>query len=239
MATEKETGNEFAIKILDKQHIQKEKKEKYVITEKDVFNAMDSPFIVKLHCTFQDSLKLYFVLEYCANGNFLDWIRKLDCFDEECTRFYVAEMVLALEHMHSRRIIHRDLKPENILLDENMHIKLTDFGTSKILDKDAKSDRSDSFVGTAFYVSPELLNDKVACRSSDLWALGCIIYQMLSGGVPFRGANDYQTFRKISSVDYDFPDAFPEAAKDLVSPKEAERKTKLEAQQSSPWYAAV
>eukprot|EP00730_Choanoeca_flexa_P016555 TRINITY_DN7850_c0_g1_i1.p1 TRINITY_DN7850_c0_g1~~TRINITY_DN7850_c0_g1_i1.p1 ORF type:complete len:529 (+),score=85.81 TRINITY_DN7850_c0_g1_i1:72-1658(+) len=216
MATEKDTGNEFAIKILDKIHIQKEKKEKYVITEKDVFNALDNPFIVKLHCTFQDARKLYFVIEYCAKGDLLTWINKLDCFDEACTQFYAAELVAALEHMHGCNIIHRDLKPENILLDDNMHIKLTDFGTSKILDKDSSNDRSESFVGTAFYVSPELLSDKIACKSSDLWALGVIIYQLLSGQVPFRGGNDYQTFKKITSLEYTVPQGFPEAAKDLV-----------------------
>eukprot|EP00045_Choanoeca_perplexa_P015796 m.204067 g.204067 ORF g.204067 m.204067 type:complete len:551 (+) comp17083_c0_seq2:5218-6870(+) len=216
MATEKDTGNEFAIKILDKIHIQKENKEKYVITEKDVFNALDSPFIVKLHCTFQDARKLYFVIEYCAKGDLLTWINKLDCFDEACTQFYIAELVVALEHMHARNVIHRDLKPENILLDDNMHIKLTDFGTSKILDKSATSDRSESFVGTAFYVSPELLSDKIACKSSDLWALGIILYQLLSGQVPFRGGNDYQTFKKITALEFVVPQGFPDTAKDLV-----------------------
>eukprot|EP01147_Barroeca_monosierra_P008816 gene8816-1181_t len=215
LCTEKETGQEFAIKILEKLHIQKERKEKYVLTERDVFNALRSPFIVQLYYTFQDTARLYFVIEYCKNGELLDWLQKLGSFDEECTRFYAAEMVLALEHMHSRNIIHRDLKPENVLLDENMHIKLTDFGTAKMLDKCEKG-RNDSFVGTAQYVSPELLTEKNVGKSSDLWSLGCILYQLLAGKVPFRAGNDYQTFRIISNVEYDFPAGFPEKAKDLV-----------------------
>eukprot|EP00043_Microstomoeca_roanoka_P019440 m.218731 g.218731 ORF g.218731 m.218731 type:complete len:401 (+) comp16994_c4_seq2:595-1797(+) len=112
-------------------------------------------------------------------------------------------------------VITSDLKPENVLLDENMHIKITDFGTAKILKK-SESDRNDSFVGTAQYVSPELLSEKSAGKSSDLWALGCIMYQLLAGKVPFRAGNDYQTFRLIQAVDYDFPSGFPPSAKDLV-----------------------
>eukprot|EP00911_Craspedida_sp_UC1_P001786 UC1_evm1s1362 len=121
MAREKSTGRDFAMKILDKNHIKKENKVKYVKTEKDVFNACNHPLIVRLFYTMQDAQKLYFVIEYCQNGELLDWIRKLGSFDEECARFYVGEIVLALEHMHAKGIIHRDLKPENILMSAEMH----------------------------------------------------------------------------------------------------------------------
>lgn len=117
--------------------------------------------------------------------------------------------------MHSRGIIHRDLKPENILLDKNMHVQITDFGTAKILKKEDDG-RANSFVGTAQYVSPELLTEKSACKSSDLWALGCIAYQLLAGGVPFHGGNEYQTFKKIAACEYSFPEGFPADAKDLI-----------------------
>jgi len=221
LATEKDTGDEFAIKILDKAFMHKENKTEYVLTEKEVFSAISSPHAVRLFYTFHDEQKLYFVIEYCKNGELLHWINKLDCFDEDCTRFYAAEIVRGLEHMHAANIIHRDLKPENILLDENMHVKLTDFGTSKILkDGDAEGsegeDKARSFVGTAQYVSPELLTHKAACKSSDFWALGCIIYQLLSGKVPFRAGNDYHTFKKIQKLEYEIPPGFPEKAKDLV-----------------------
>lgn len=121
--------------------------------------------------------------------------------------------------MHSQGVIHRDLKPENILLDEQMRIKITDFGTAKILDTNENGetrDAANSFVGTAEYVSPELLTEKSACKSSDLWALGCIIYQLLAGRPPFKGSNEYQTFQKIVKLEYSFPDGFPPKAEDLV-----------------------
>jgi len=99
-----------------------------------------------------------------------------------------------------------------------MHIKVTDFGTAKILKKadDNEAVASSSFVGTAEYVSPELLNEKVASAASDIWALGCIIYQLLSGRMPFHSFNEYQTFQLVLKCDYSFPDGFDEVAKDLV-----------------------
>ncbi|KAJ3149883.1 3-phosphoinositide dependent protein kinase-1 [Geranomyces michiganensis] len=224
-ATERDPAapNEYAVKILDKRHIIKEKKTKYVAIEKDVLNALDHPLVVKLYYTFQDAQSLYFVLELARDGDLLGFVRKLGCFTEDAARFYVAEIIVAVEYLHSKGIVHRDLKPENILLDENMHIKLTDFGTAKILDSDSvdagtsASEKRNSFVGTAEYCSPELLNDRAASKSSDVWAIGCILYHLLAGKPPFKGVNEYQTFQKIIKLEYEFPDGFPRTARDLVS----------------------
>ncbi|KAG4095301.1 Pkinase-domain-containing protein [Neocallimastix lanati (nom. inval.)] len=216
-AREKSTGKEFAIKILNKKHIIKEKKVKYVNVEKTVLNKIHNhPLIVKLYYTFQDKYSLYFVLDLAEKGDLLGYIHKMGSFDLECTKFYVAEVVSALEYLHKKDIIHRDLKPENILITQNMHIKLTDFGTAKIIENEEDNNRANSFVGTAEYVSPELLNDKATCKSSDFWALGCIIYQLLAGRPPFKASNEYQTFQKILKMEYTLPDEIPEVAKDLI-----------------------
>jgi len=108
--------------------------------------------------------------------------------------------------MHSKGIIHRDLKPDNVLLDPEYHTKITDFGTGKIIGKDERA-RSDSFCGTEAYVSPELLdeNDPFASKSSDLWALGIIVYQLLTGKVPFKGETAYKTFESIKKGEFQFP----------------------------------
>lgn len=235
-ATDRQTAKEYAIKVLNKRHIIKEKKVKYVNIEKDTLNRLtDHPGVVRLYYTFQDEESLYFVLDLASSGELLGVLKRMTTFDEECTRFYGAEILDTIDYMHARGVIHRDLKPENVLLDDQMHVKITDFGTAKILDvpkrppRDANGDivagnplngsednRANSFVGTAEYVSPELLTDKKACKSSDLWAFGCIIYQLLAGRPPFKAGNEYLTFQKIVALEYQFPSGFPEVAKDLV-----------------------
>ncbi|BFZ03386.1 hypothetical protein BsWGS_06425 [Bradybaena similaris] len=224
LAKEVSTQREFAIKVCDKKHLIRERKTHFVMREKEVLMKLDHPFFIKLAYTFQDSERLYYVLTYARYGELLGYLHKLSAFDVPCTRFYSAEVVLALEYLHGIGIIHRDLKPENILLSEDMHIKITDFGTSKILSMDSEGKtenqvevkRKNSFVGTAEYVSPEVLNNQPANFGSDLWALGCIIYQCLSGSLPFRSGNEYQTFQKIVKAEYDFPEGFNPDAKDLV-----------------------
>ncbi|KAL8682046.1 MAG: hypothetical protein Q9186_001835 [Xanthomendoza sp. 1 TL-2023] len=234
-ATDRETGREFAIKVLDKRHIIKEKKVKYVNVEKDTLNRLtEHPGVVRLYYTFQDETSLYFVLDLASNGELLGVLKKLTTFDQECARFYGAEILDTIDFMHAKGVIHRDLKPENVLLDEQMHVKITDFGTAKLLDPlkaaqhangiaeaaelldGSETNKAVSFVGTAEYVSPELLRDRKACKASDLWAFGCIIYQLLAGRPPFKAANEYLTFQKILNLEYAFPKGFPDVAKDLV-----------------------
>lgn len=180
---------------------------------------------MKLYCTFQDPERLYFVLTYAKNGELLSHINKSNSFSYACVQYYTAEIVLALESLCSKGIIHRDLKPENILFDENWHILITDFGSAKILNSvdtpkismEPSKSRKNSFVGTAQYVSPELLTDSAeASFSCDLWALGCIIYQMVAGVPPFRGGSEYLIFQKILKLDYEFPEGFNQTIRDLV-----------------------
>ncbi|KAI9882852.1 MAG: hypothetical protein M1823_005403 [Watsoniomyces obsoletus] len=240
-ATDRQTLKEYAVKVLDKRHIIKEKKVKYVNIEKDTLNRLtEHPGIVRLYYTFQDERSLYFVLDVASGGELLGVLKRMTTFDEECTRFYAAQILDAVDYMHSKGVIHRDLKPENVLLDDAMHVKITDFGTAKILETpkprsdegpngshdmgaytgdpldDSQDHRANSFVGTAEYVSPELLTNKSACKASDLWAFGCIVYQLLAGRPPFKAGNEYQTFQKIVGLEYEFPPGFPPVAKDLV-----------------------
>ncbi|KAI0789096.1 kinase-like domain-containing protein [Abortiporus biennis] len=210
------TGQEFAIKVLDKGHLKRKDKMATAMAEKNTLVRLGAghPGIVRLHSAFQDEWSLFFVLDLAKNGELQSRISKLGSLSLPCTRYYTAQIVDALDYMHSKGVIHRDLKPENLLLDDKFRIKITDFGTGKIIDTGAT--RAKTFVGTAQYVAPELLENSETSKSSDFWALGCILYQMISGRFAFQGLSEYLTWDKIKRLDYSFPDGFDEDAKDLV-----------------------
>lgn len=224
MATSVHNPSEkFAIKVLSKSYLVKQNKVKYVNIEKMALQRLSKlDTVVKMFFTFQDQSSLYFVLEYAPHGDFLSIMKEYGTLSEECTKYYSAQMIDAIEDIHKAGIIHRDIKPENILLDANRRIKLTDFGTAKILEKDEKTGsydlltRSKSFVGTAEYVSPELLNDSYTDYKCDIWAFGCILFQMIAGKPPFKASNEYLTFQKVQKLQYAFSAGFPTVIRDLV-----------------------
>lgn len=218
----------YAIKVLDKVHILKEKKQKYVSVEKEALSLLTrQPGVITLFWTFQDRDSLYFVLEMAPNGELLNWIKKLGSFNEQCAKYYAAQLLDTIQSIHKAGVLHRDVKPENVLLDAEMRIRLADFGSAKIVGRSNSVDeqkpsakfkqRSSSFVGTAEYVSPELLTDKQVSEASDYWAIGCILFQMLCGRPPFKGASEYQTFQKIMKGNFDFQSGFSEVAIDLIT----------------------
>lgn len=222
LATDKNTGRNFAVKVLDKRHIIREKKVKYVNIEKNTLNRLGKrDGIIHLFFTFQDESSLYFVLDFASNGELLNLIKQYGSLNEETTRYYGAQILDAIKYMHDNGVVHRDLKPENILLDDRKRVQITDFGTAKLLEKnDAGRYPSDtkakSFVGTAEYVSPELLNEKAIGKPCDIWAFGCILYQMIAGKPPFKATNEYLTFQKIVKLQFAFTAGFPMSCRDLI-----------------------
>lgn len=230
LAKEVKTNKEVAIKICNKNHIIREKKQKAVMREKEILCKIKdgwsptAPFFVKLISSFQDAESLYFVLTYAKSGDFFSFLRKTIKKEVDVTQFYAGELLQAVEHLHRLGIVHRDLKPENILLSGSMHILITDFGSGLILrqDKDDVLDEEratksrTSFVGTAQYVSPEVLTSKSSSPASDLWAIGCILYQMVSGMPPFQSASEYLIFQKIQRLEYSFHEGFHPEVRDLV-----------------------
>ncbi|CAF1356996.1 unnamed protein product [Rotaria sordida] len=232
LAIETATNRELAIKAVSKDLVTRLKKISQVFREKDILARLtDCNYAAKLYCTFQDDKTLYFGLTYCPNGDLLQHITDAGHFNEETVRFYAAEFVEALEQLQNRHIVHRDLKPENILLTDDMHIQLTDFGSgviidnnqspsqldnSKDVDEDKKLLKRNSFVGTAQFVAPEILKRGAIHFGSDLWSLGCIIYQMATGKHLFRGHHEYDIYNAVVRVSYKLSDDLPKLLGDLV-----------------------
>ncbi|XP_048231832.1 3-phosphoinositide-dependent protein kinase 2 isoform X2 [Ricinus communis] len=223
-AKKKDTGMVYALKIMDKKFITKENKTAYVKLERIVLDQLDHPGIVRLFFTFQDSFSLYMALESCEGGELFDQITRKGRLSEDEARFYAAEVVDALEYIHGMGLIHRDIKPENLLLTADGHIKVADFGSVKpmqdsritVLPNAASDDKACTFVGTAAYVPPEVLNSSPATFGNDLWALGCTLYQMLSGTSPFKDASEWLIFQRIIARDIRFPNYFSEEARDII-----------------------
>ncbi|XP_047170698.1 3-phosphoinositide-dependent protein kinase 2-like isoform X2 [Vigna umbellata] len=223
-AKKKDTGTVYALKIMDKKFITKENKTAYVKLERIVLDQLDHPGIVRLYFTFQDSFSLYMALESCEGGELFDQITRKGRLTEDEARFYAAEVVDALQYIHSLGVIHRDIKPENLLLTADGHIKIADFGSVKpmqdsqitVLPNAASDDKACTFVGTAAYVPPEVLNSSPATFGNDLWALGCTLYQMLSGTSPFKDASEWLIFQRIVARELRFPDYFSDEARELI-----------------------
>ena len=218
---QKSTGRTFAIKCILIAQVRKQRHGmQQVMTEKAALIALEEhPSVVKLHYTFKDADQLYLVTELATGGALFDEIRRLGSCHISCARWLTAELVNALEFMHAKRIVHRDLKPENILLDDVGHIKLIDFGSARMLDS---TEPYDTFVGTAEYLAPELLNDEECGEACDLWALGCILFQMLNGNPPFQVlGSPHLTMEAIKAwpLEYAHPetlDALPDTARKLI-----------------------
>ncbi|KAK4493371.1 hypothetical protein RD792_017732 [Penstemon davidsonii] len=223
-AKKKDTGIVYAMKIMDKKFITKENKTAYVKLERIVLDQLDHPGVVRLFFTFQDTFSLYMALESCDGGELFDQITRKGRLSEDEARFYAAEVVDALEYIHSMGLIHRDIKPENLLLTTDGHIKIADFGSVKpmqgsritVLPNAASDDKACTFVGTAAYVPPEVLNSSPATFGNDLWALGCTLYQMLSGTSPFKDSSEWLIFQRIIARDIRFPNNFSAEARDLI-----------------------
>ena len=214
---DKETQKHWAMKILSKAHIVKEKKMEYVKIERDAFSRLRHPNIVFLYLTFQDPANLYYVVELAPGGDLQRVLNEQKALDIPCVKHSMGQVLLALAHIHKNKIIHRDLKPENVLLDGENRVKITDFGTAKIFGPDQPFELpKGSFVGSADYVSPETLDETPVGPATDLWSFGCMIYALLVGQSPFHTDLLYQTFQRINNHDLHFPDFFPEDARSLV-----------------------
>jgi len=202
----------YALKVLKKSDIVVKNTTDYVLTEKHVLQNSYHPFIVRLRYSFQDELKLYFVMDYVPGGDLFTHLKRRIRFDENTARFFAAEVALALQYLHEKMgVLYRDLKPENILLGADGHIRITDFGLAK-----ASKSRQYSFCGTPEYIAPEILTKSGHSFSVDWWCLGCLIYEMLVGNPPYQNKNKAILYDDILRRKPKMPEHLSEEAVDII-----------------------
>jgi len=215
-ACHKPTGQMTALKIMSKARIfQQEQRLQRVIAEKRILARLDHPFVVSLHWAFQTSTHLFLVLDFCGGGELFYHLLKRKQFEQPDAMFYFSEIVLGLEYLHSQQVLYRDLKPENCLLDNDGHIRLTDFGLSK--EKLTHSALFTSFVGTAGYLSPEMVARSGHGFPLDFYCLGCLLFCLLTGSLPHYDG-DYRAMieRRVKGEPCAFPPWVDPDAQDLI-----------------------
>ncbi|XP_026869530.2 microtubule-associated serine/threonine-protein kinase 1 isoform X2 [Electrophorus electricus] len=229
----RETRQRFAMKKINKQNLLLRNQVQQAFVERDILTFAENPFVVSMFCSFETRRHLCMVMEYVEGGDCATLLKNIGALPVEMARMYFAETVLALEYLHNYGIVHRDLKPDNLLITSMGHIKLTDFGLSKMglmnlttnlyeghIEKDAREFLDKQVCGTPEYIAPEVILRQGYGKPVDWWAMGIILYEFLVGCVPFFGDTPEELFGQVISDDIAWPEgdeALPSDAQNLIS----------------------
>ncbi|XP_026178995.1 microtubule-associated serine/threonine-protein kinase 3 [Mastacembelus armatus] len=229
----KETRQRFAMKKINRQNLVLRNQIQQVFVERDILTFAENPFVVSMFCSFETRRHLCMVMEYVEGGDCANLLKNMGPLPVEMTRMYFAETVLALEYLHNYGVVHRDLKPDNLLITSMGHIKLTDFGLSKIglmnmttnlyeghMEKDTREFVDKQVCGTPEYIAPEVILRQGYGKPVDWWSMGIILYEFLVGCVPFFGDTPEELFGQVVSDEIVWPegdDALPADAQDLIT----------------------
>nr|XP_045237239.1 microtubule-associated serine/threonine-protein kinase 3 isoform X13 [Macaca fascicularis] len=229
----RDTRQRFAIKKINKQNLILRNQIQQVFVERDILTFAENPFVVSMFCSFETRRHLCMVMEYVEGGDCATLLKNMGPLPVDMARLYFAETVLALEYLHNYGIVHRDLKPDNLLITSLGHIKLTDFGLSKIglmsmatnlyeghIEKDAREFIDKQVCGTPEYIAPEVIFRQGYGKPVDWWAMGVVLYEFLVGCVPFFGDTPEELFGQVVSDEIMWPEgdeALPADAQDLIT----------------------
>lgn len=209
---ESEVTKTYALKVLSKGSIVESGLQDHVLTEKQIMEELNHPFILNFHCAMQDEKNIYFLLEVLLGGELFKFLRAETQFTETWTRFYSASVLLAFCQIHDKKIAYRDLKPENLVMDSNGYLKIVDFGLAKKID----SGKTWTLCGTPDYLAPEVILNEGHDWAVDYWALGVLIYEMTAGSPPFYADDPMEVYEKILSGNVHIPSHFSRGLGDLV-----------------------
>ncbi|KIO04146.1 hypothetical protein M404DRAFT_1000959 [Pisolithus tinctorius Marx 270] len=201
----------FAMKVLRKSEVVRLRQVEHVNAERHILSRLRHPFVVDLFATFQDSLNIYMLMSYVPGGELFTHLRRARRFTPDVTRFYLANIILALKYLHSFNVIYRDLKPENLLLDPCGYLCLTDFGFAKVVD-----DRTWTLCGTPEYLAPEIILSEGHGKAVDWWACGILCYEMLVGYPPFFDETPYGIYDKILNGNVHWPRSVDRLSQELI-----------------------
>uniref|UniRef100_A0A3B3U248 non-specific serine/threonine protein kinase n=1 Tax=Poecilia latipinna TaxID=48699 RepID=A0A3B3U248_9TELE len=229
----KETKQRFAMKKINKQNLMLRNQIQQAFVERDILTFAENPFVVSMYCSFETRRHLCMVMEYVEGGDCATLLKNMGPLPVDMARMYFAETVLALEYLHNYGIVHRDLKPDNLLVTSMGHIKLTDFGLSKVglmnmttnlyeghIEKDAREFSDKQVCGTPEYIAPEVILRQGYGKPVDWWAMGIILYEFLVGCVPFFGDTPEDLFGQVISDEINWPDgedAPPPDSQELIT----------------------
>lgn len=221
LCRDKVTSQYLAMKILAITDVIRLKQVEHVKNEKNILRLVTHPFIIEMYWHYRDDRFLYMLFEYVCGGELFAYLRNAGKFPMTTASFYASEIVSALEYLHSLSVVYRDLKPENLLLDQDGHLKITDFGFAKKL-----TDRTWTLCGTPEYLAPEIIQSKGHNKAVDWWALGILIYEMLAGYPPFFDDNPFGIYEKILGGRVEWPRHLDTSAKDLIKKLLTQDRTK-------------
>ncbi|KAG7386041.1 hypothetical protein PHYPSEUDO_000709 [Phytophthora pseudosyringae] len=212
LAREKQSKYVVALKVLNKQQLMKSSMEHQLRREIEIQSHLRHKSILRLYGYFYDSKRVYLIIEFAPQGELYKKLMRAGRFSEKQSALYVQEMARALIYMHSKHVIHRDIKPENLLVGFSGELKIADFGWSV----HAPSSRRTTLCGTLDYLPPEMIENKPHDEKVDVWTLGILMYEFLTGAPPFETENTKETYRRIAHVDLKFPSYVSSEARDLL-----------------------